>query len=53
MGAGIAPRARQIHLEYAGAACHVMVGGSQARDGYGDERDRMPWQVGLEKQASI
>lgn len=40
MGAGLTPRARKLHIECAGAACHVMARFDQGRDICGDERDR-------------
>jgi hypothetical protein len=33
----------KILIEYAGAACHVMVRGNRGRGIYGDDRDRKLW----------
>src|ERR1017187_8465650 len=43
MGLGITLMARKIHIEYAGAAYHVMARGNQGRDIYGDDPDRKLW----------
>ena len=34
---------KQIRIEYAGAAYHVMARGNQGRDIYADDRDRKLW----------
>ena len=45
--------AREIRIEYAGAAYHVMAPGNQGRAFYADESDRKFWLKGVKPEIGI